>query len=49
MVAAFPPGAQDVFVSVIGKFFVLLIFFCNFALPGSYDHCCSDSLISFAC
>ena len=27
MVAAFPPGAQDVFVSVIGKIFVLVKFF----------------------
>jgi len=24
MVAAFPPGAQDVFVSIVGKMFLLL-------------------------
>jgi len=30
MVAAFPPGAQDVFVSIVGKMFLLFShFFCQ--------------------
>ena len=49
-VAAFPPGAQDVLVSIVGKMFLLLShnFFGLFVLQGSYGHYCSDTLLSFA-
>ena len=50
MVAAFPPGAKDVLVSIVGKMFLLLSynFLGLFVLPGSSGHYCSDILLSFA-